>query len=144
MFQSFIYSSSGSRMEASVFKGRHFDWSVIPLCVHWYLDYNLSLRDLEEIMAERGISVDHGTIRRWTLRYAPELLERFNQRKRAVAGGMSTRPTSKSGANGASSIGRSTAMATRSSSGSANDVIWLPLSGFCVRPSNGMAVPRLL
>jgi transposase-like protein len=71
-------------MEASVFKGRHFDRSVILLCVRWYLDYNLRLRDLEEMMAERGISVDHATIRRWTLRYAPELLERFNQRKRAV------------------------------------------------------------
>ena len=69
-----------------MFKGRHFDRSVILLCVRWYLAYSLSLRDLEEMMAERGISVDHVTIHRWTLRYAPELLERFNQRKRAVTG----------------------------------------------------------
>jgi hypothetical protein len=38
-----------------VFKGRHFDRSVILLCVRWYLAYSLSLRDLEEIMAERGV-----------------------------------------------------------------------------------------
>jgi putative transposase len=42
-----------------VFKGRHFDQSVILLCVGWYLAYNLSLRDLEEMMAERGLCVDH-------------------------------------------------------------------------------------
>jgi putative transposase len=59
---------------------------VILLCVRWYLAYNLSLRDLEEMMAERGIPVDHATIHRWTVRYAPLLLERFNRRKRAVTG----------------------------------------------------------
>ena len=37
-------------------------------------------------MAERGISVDHATVYRWVVRYSPELLERFNQRKRAVTG----------------------------------------------------------
>jgi putative transposase len=71
-------------MEASVFKGRHFDRSEILLCVRWYLAYSLSLRDLEEMMAERGISVDHATIHRWAAHYSPELLERFNSRKRAV------------------------------------------------------------
>jgi transposase-like protein len=45
-----------------MFKGRHFDRSVILLCVRWYLAYNLSLRNLEEMMAERGISVDHATV----------------------------------------------------------------------------------
>jgi putative transposase len=69
-----------------VFKGRHFDRSVILLCVRWYLAYNLSLRNLEEMMAERGISVDHATIHRWTVYYAPLLLKQFNQRKRAVTG----------------------------------------------------------
>ncbi|QRM35703.1 IS6 family transposase [Microvirga sp. VF16] len=68
-----------------MFKGRQFDRSVIPLCVRWYLAYNLSLRDLEEMMAERGISVDHATIHRWTVHYAPLLLERFNRHKRAVS-----------------------------------------------------------
>jgi putative transposase len=69
-----------------VFKGRHFDRSVILPCVRWYLAYNLSLRNLEEMMAERGISVDHATIHRWVVRYSPELLKRFNRRKRPVTG----------------------------------------------------------
>jgi transposase-like protein len=69
-----------------MFKGRHFDRSVILLCVRWHLAYNLSLRNLEEMMAERGISVDHATIHRWTVHYAPRLLERFNRRKRPVTG----------------------------------------------------------
>ena len=68
-----------------MFKGRHFDRSVILLCVRWYLAYGLSLRNLEEMMAERGIEVDHATIHRWTVHYAPLLLEQFNRRKRAVS-----------------------------------------------------------
>jgi hypothetical protein len=50
--------------EAAVFEGRHFDRSVILLCMRWYLAYNLSLRNLEEMMAERGIEVDHATVGR--------------------------------------------------------------------------------
>ncbi|MBD2749558.1 IS6 family transposase [Microvirga sp. BT688] len=68
-----------------MFKGRHFDRSVILLCVRWYLAYNLSLRNLEEMMAERGISVDHATVHRWVIRYSPELLKRFDVRKRSVS-----------------------------------------------------------
>ncbi len=67
-----------------MFKGRHFDRSVILLCVRWYLACNLSLRDLEEMMAERGIRVDHSTVHRWVMHFSPLLLERFNRRKRAV------------------------------------------------------------
>ncbi len=59
---------------------------MILLCIGWHLAYNLSLRNLEEMMAERGISVDHARVHRWVVRYSPELLERFNRRKRAVAG----------------------------------------------------------
>lgn len=69
-----------------MFKGRHFDRSVILLCVRWYLAYNLSLRDLEEMMAERGLHVDHSTVHRWVVHFSPQLLERFNRRKRAVTG----------------------------------------------------------
>jgi transposase, IS6 family len=47
------------------------------LCVRWYLRYSLSYRDLEEMMAERGLGVDHSTIARWVLRYAPILNERI-------------------------------------------------------------------
>jgi transposase-like protein len=68
-----------------MFKGRKFDRSVILLCVRWYLAYNLSLKNLEEMMAERGISVDHATIGRWVVRYSPELLEQLNRRKRPIS-----------------------------------------------------------
>jgi putative transposase len=67
-----------------MFKGRHFDPSIIILCVRWYLSYNLSLRDLKELMAERGIVVDHSTVHRWVLFFSPKLLERFNRHKRQV------------------------------------------------------------
>lgn len=69
-----------------MFKGRHFDRSVILLCVRWYLAYGLSLRDLNEMVAERGISVDHSTIHRWVVHFSPLLLRCFNRRKRAVTG----------------------------------------------------------
>jgi transposase-like protein len=56
----------------ALFRGRHFEDEIILLCVQWYLQYSLSHRDLEEIMEERGLAVDH-TIWRWVQRYAPIL-----------------------------------------------------------------------
>src|SRR6266581_7957243 len=58
------------------FKWRHFEAEIILLCVRWYVRYSLSYRDLEEMMRERGLSVDHTTIYRWVQRYAPELEKR--------------------------------------------------------------------
>ena len=58
------------------FKWRHFEADIILLCVRWYLRYSLSYRDLEEMMLERGLHVDHTTIYRWVQRYAPELDKR--------------------------------------------------------------------
>ncbi len=58
------------------FKWRHFEAEIIVLCVRWYLRYSLSYRDLEEMMRERGLQVDHTTIYRWVQRYAPELEKR--------------------------------------------------------------------
>lgn len=67
-------------------KGRHFDRSVILLYVRWYLAYGLSLRDLEEMIAEQGICVDHSTIHRWVAHYSPLLIDAFNAKKRQVGG----------------------------------------------------------
>ena len=67
---------------APVFRGRHFHDELIVLCVRWYLRYSLSYRDLEEMMAERGLRVDHSTIARWVLRYAPILNERMRRHLR--------------------------------------------------------------
>ncbi|GHP00404.1 IS6 family transposase [Reticulibacter mediterranei] len=62
--------------EQHPFKWRHFQPEIILLCVRWYLRYSLSYRDLEEIMLERGLRVDHTTISRWVQHYAPELERR--------------------------------------------------------------------
>jgi IS6 family transposase len=60
----------------SPFKWRHFEAEIILLCVRWYLRYSLSYRDVEEMMLERGLHVDHTTIYRWVQCYAPELEKR--------------------------------------------------------------------
>ena len=58
------------------FKWRHFQSEIILLCVRWYLRYPLSYRNLEEMMMERGLTVDHSTVYRWVQAYAPELDKR--------------------------------------------------------------------
>ena len=62
-----------------LFNGRHFDREIIILCVRWYLRYKLSLRDLVEMMAERGLSLAHTTSLRRVRRYAPEFVKRWNR-----------------------------------------------------------------
>lgn len=57
--------------EQHPFKWRHFQSDIILLCVRWYLRYALSYRDLEEMMLESGLQVDHTTIYRWVQTYAP-------------------------------------------------------------------------
>ncbi len=57
------------------FKGRHFEAGLIVQAVSWYLRYPLSYRDVEELLLERGLEVDHSTVNRWVLAYAP-LIER--------------------------------------------------------------------
>jgi DDE superfamily endonuclease len=59
---------------------RHFDREI----VRWYLRFKLSLRDLVEMMAERGLSMAHTTIMRWVQRYAPEFEKRWRRFARAV------------------------------------------------------------
>jgi len=66
------------------FKGAHFPTEVILMGVRWYLAYPLSTRHVEELMAERGVEVDHATINRWVIKYSPLLEEAFHRRKRAV------------------------------------------------------------
>ena len=56
------------------------------LCVRWYLRFSLSFRDLEEMMAERNLRVDHVTIWRWVQRYAPELNRRCRPEIRRTNG----------------------------------------------------------
>ena len=60
----------------ALFKYRHYEAEIILLCVRWYLRYSLSYRDLEEMMRERGLYLDHTTIYRWVQCYAPILEKR--------------------------------------------------------------------
>ncbi len=66
------------------FKWRHYEADIILLCVRWYLRYSLSYRDLEEMMRERGLHVDHTTIYRWVHHYAPELEQRCKPHLKAT------------------------------------------------------------
>ena len=66
------------------FKGAHFVKEIILTCVRWYLAYPLSYRQLEEMMQERGVTVDHATSNRWVLKYAPQLEHTFRTQKRPV------------------------------------------------------------
>jgi transposase-like protein len=72
-----------ARLE-ELFAGRHFDQEVIILCVRWYLRFKLSLRDLVEMMAERGLSLGHTTIMRWVQHYTPEFEKRWHRYALAV------------------------------------------------------------
>ena len=67
------------------FKGVHYPKSVILHAVFFYVRYAVSYRDLEEILAERGIAVDHATLNRWVLRFAPLIADRAQARKRPTA-----------------------------------------------------------
>ena len=66
------------------FKGSHFSKCVILQAVFWYLRYSLSYRDIEELMEERGVEVDHSTVQRWVVKYTPHLETEIRKRKRAV------------------------------------------------------------
>jgi IS6 family transposase len=65
---------------SSLFKWRQFEPEVSLLAVGWYLRFSLSYRDVEGLLQERGISVDHVTLWRWVQRYAPELEKRLRKR----------------------------------------------------------------
>ena len=67
-----------------MFKGCHFPKAVILTCVRWCLRFKLSYRDIEELMAERGVQVDHATINRWVVKFSPMLLRRARRHRRSA------------------------------------------------------------
>jgi putative transposase len=69
---------------SKVIKRMHYPLDVMLTCVRWYVAYPLSLRHLEEMMAERGISVDHSTVHRWAIKIVPVLAAVFRRRQRPV------------------------------------------------------------
>ncbi|WP_420841012.1 hypothetical protein [Bathymodiolus platifrons methanotrophic gill symbiont] len=64
------------------FKGTHFQKDVILYAVFFYVRYGVSYRDLEEIMEERGVEVDHATLNRWVIRYSPAIAVKAKSQKR--------------------------------------------------------------
>ena len=64
------------------FKGRHTPNPIILQCVRWYCSYAFSYRNIEEMMAERGLIIDHSTLNRWVVHYAPKLEKAFHKKKR--------------------------------------------------------------
>jgi putative transposase len=67
------------------FKGCHFPKDVIVYAVFFYVRYPVSYRDLEEIMQERGVDIDHATLNRWVVRYSPLIATEAKARKRPVS-----------------------------------------------------------
>ena len=67
-------------------KGMRFPKEIILVCIRWYAAYAVSYRNLEEMMEERGVSVDHSTVNRWAIRFLPLLERIFRKHKRPVGG----------------------------------------------------------
>src|ERR1039457_4507376 len=63
----------------AIFKWRQTEPGLILCAVRWYLRYSLSLRDVEELLEERGLDVDHTTVWRWVQYYGPELEQRLRR-----------------------------------------------------------------
>ena len=80
----------------ALFKWRHFEPVIIVCAVRWYLRYSLSYRDVEELVNERGLSMDHTTIWRWVQRPAgtePEVPPRTKAYQRFLEGGRNLHPS---------------------------------------------------
>jgi len=66
----------------NIFKGCHFPKEIIMMSIRWYTAYSLSYRDIEELLDDRGVSIDHATINRWVIKFSAILLIIFKKRKR--------------------------------------------------------------
>ena len=68
------------------FKWKYFSQDIILMAVRWYFAYALSYGDIEELLRERGVEVDHVTIHRWVVEFGPKLSEAFKRRKSSING----------------------------------------------------------
>ena len=80
------HQNRARQMDRSAFAGYRFPPEVIMLAVRWYLRYGLSYRDVEELLVERGIEVDHVTIHRWVQRFTPLLIDAARPCRHSVGG----------------------------------------------------------
>src|ERR1700692_4192730 len=113
---------------ARVLKRLHYPLDVMLLCVRWYVAYSLSLRNLEEMMAERAIGVDHSTVHRWVIKLVPLFEKTFRKHNaRWARAGAWMKPISRSKARGSIFIAQWTRPATPST--------------FCSEPSGTRLLP---
>ena len=75
-----------ARSKTRPFKGRQFTAEVILWAVRWYLQFGISYRDLEAMLADRSVAVDHVTLCRWVQRFAPALEKRVRRHLRPCRG----------------------------------------------------------
>ena len=114
----------------SAFAGFRFPAEVITVAVRWYLRYGLSYRDVEELLAERGVEVDHVTVYRWvhgSPRCSPT--RPASPGTRRASAGSSTKPTSKSTASGGTCTGPSTSTGRSSTCSSRTAATATPPAG---------------
>jgi putative transposase len=88
-FESAIFLLKNHRQEPSNmsidFKGSQYPKDVILHAVFFYVRYAVSYRDLEEIMAERGVQIDQATLNRWVVKYSPDIAKAAQTKKQATA-----------------------------------------------------------
>jgi len=97
------------RVDRSAFVGFRFPPEVITVAVRWYLRYGLSYRDVEELLAERGVEVDHVTVYRWVQRFTPLFADAARPLRHAAGDRWFVdEPTSRSPAGGGICTGRLT------------------------------------
>ena len=65
-------------------KGCHFPKSIVLQSVYWYLRYSMSDRDIEKLMHERGVNIDHSTVQRWVNKYTGMLVDAFRKKEKTV------------------------------------------------------------
>lgn len=98
-------------------RGLHYEAALIVQAVSWYLRYPLSYRDIEEMLLERGLEVDHSTLNRWVLAYAPLVEKRLRQFRRPHCGSVRIDETYiRYAVSGATSTAPSTSMGRQSTS----------------------------
>ena len=101
----FVFYGPGRRGQDDDFKGAHFPKSVILRTVFFYPRYSLSYRDLEEIMAERGVRFDQTTLNPWLVRFDPLFAAQVQAGKRQTASSRQVDETYMKGKNGPTSTG---------------------------------------
>src|SRR3954451_4887330 len=117
-------------VSSSAFAGFRFPPEVIVLAVRWYLRYGLSYREVEELLAERGIEVDHVTVYRWVQRFTPLLADAARPCRHSVGDRWYVDETYvKVAGHWRTSTGPSISTARSSTSMSPRDATWMPRDG---------------